>query len=316
MQTHSPSHVPKCAVTLLSNLNSIIHGHPKEISLLVCAFASGIHVLIEDVPGTGKTTLAKALAQSVKAQFNRIQFTADLLPSDLLGGSILEPENRRFHFQPGPIFTEILLADEINRASPRTQSALLEAMAEQQVTIEGHNYLLPPLFFTIATQNPVDFHGTFPLPEAQLDRFGISLRLGYVSPAEELEILNSHRSSRTLSTLQPCATVDEILQLRTTVESVEATDEIKRYVIELCAGTRRSPKVQLGASPRASLNLLKMAQAHALIHHRAFVIPEDIQQTAVAVIAHRLVLTPEARFAGDAPKSIVQEILERTPIPL
>src|SRR5205085_8813914 len=243
-------------------------------------------------------TLAKALARSLDAKFTRIQFTPDLLPSDILGVSVFNQREQHFLFHEGPIFTNILLADEINRASPRTQSALLEAMGETQVSVEGERRPLLDLFFVIATQNPVEFRGTYPLPEAQMDRFAMQFGLGYVEPADEVAILAAQAEHHPLDDLQACVSLDEVLALRKAVRAVRVSDEVKRYAVDLVRATRIAPGVQLGASPRASLALIGAAQALAVFDGQAFVAPEHVQELAVPVIAHRLALDPQARLAG------------------
>lgn len=297
------------------NIQKVMKGQSVAIRKLLSAFASGGHVLLEDYPGTGKTTLAKALAFSIDVTFKRIQFTPDLLPSDILGVSILEPSDRSFHFHEGPIFAHIVLADEINRASPRTQSALLEAMAEFQVSIEGDVRKLKDPFFVIATQNPVESRGTYPLPEAQMDRFALQFSLGYISPEEEVNLLSDQIQQHPIDTLQACVDLEDVISLKQQVKQIRISEELKRYLVDIVNATRSAEGVQLGASPRASLALMKIAQALALFDGYEFVTPEHIQELAVAVIAHRLVMEPQARFSGKTATLVVEEILKSLPIP-
>jgi len=300
---------------LSANLGKVIHGKVQAIRLCLAAFASGVHILLDDVPGTGKTTLAKTLARSIDAEFRRIQFTPDLLPSDILGVNVFNQQDQTFHFLKGPVFADILLADEINRASPRTQSALLEAMAENQTSIDGLRYDLGEMFFVVATQNPVESHGTYPLPEAQLDRFGVCFKLGYVSPQQEVDILSSQVAQHPLDGIVPCVTKADALDLRSSIPDVRISDELKRYIVDIVAATRTAKGVRLGASPRASLTLMRLAQALALFDGLDFVTPDQVQEAVVPVIAHRLIIDPESMFSGITAPAIVEEVVRGLPVP-
>lgn len=300
---------------LLDNLEKVIRGKRDTLKLLLCCLAAEGHALLEDIPGTGKTTLAKALALSMQCEFKRVQFTPDLLPTDILGASIFNPQQGTFSFNPGPIFANVLVADEINRASPRTQSALLEAMGEQQVTIDGQTRPLDSPFICIATQNPVEFHGTYPLPEAQLDRFSVRLSLGYVSEDEELRILEIQQRGQPIDDIQPVASADEIIGLQLAVRNVVMEESVARYLLRLVTATRDTIGVQLGVSTRGSLQFARIARAYAMIQGRDFVLPEDLKRLAEPVLAHRLVLDTQSRYSGTDKSTVIHDLIDRVPIP-
>lgn len=300
---------------LSANIERVIRGQARATRWLVAGLVSGSHVLLEDLPGTGKTTLAKALAASIGGEFRRVQFTPDLLPADILGLSVYNQRSQAFDFHPGPVFTNLLLADEINRASPRTQSALLEAMAEGQVSIEGARHPLESVFFVVATQNPGDFHGTYPLPEAQMDRFALSFRLGYVSIDDEMALIDDQASGHPLDRLAPCATLAEIVDARAACQRVFLADELKRYITTLVAATRTAPGVRLGASPRATLHVARIARTLAAFDGLDFVTPDHVQEVAVGALAHRIALEPQARFAGATGERIVTDLIATLPVP-
>ena len=297
---------------LMDSLDSVLLGKHESVEMLVMALLADGHVLIEDVPGTGKTTLAKALAVAIGADFARIQFTPDLLPADVTGGAVYRANTGEFEIRRGPVFTQVLLADEINRASPRTQSALLEAMEERQVSLEGEAHRLPELFFVLATENPVEFHGVFPLPEAQMDRFMVRLSIGYPTLETEMQILHGHREGTPLSRLEPVANVQEILVARENVRKVHIDEALERYAVQLVQATRSDAGVRLAASPRAGLNLVKMARASAYVAGRDFVNPDDIQKVFYPVMEHRVFPKDAARGAS---RQILAEILRQVNIP-
>jgi len=296
-------------------VETVISGKPEAIKLAMTVLLAEGHVLIEDVPGVGKTLLAKALARSIDCSVRRIQFTPDLLPGDLTGVSAFNQELREFEFKPGPIFANIVLGDEINRASPKTQSALLECMEERQVTVDGATYPLELPFMVIATQNPIEMEGTYPLPEAQRDRFTARIAIGYPDQVSELAMLDSHGSSSPLDELEPVAHASDIRALIVAVRGVHVAQAIRQYVISLVSATRSSPELRLGASPRATLHLLRASRAYAALDGRDFVIPDDVQTLAGPVLAHRLLPTPEALVGHEPPEQVLARIVERLPLP-
>jgi len=296
-------------------VQTVITGKPGAVRLALTVLLAEGHILIEDVPGVGKTQLAKALARSIDCSVRRIQFTPDLLPSDITGVSAYNQERREFEFKPGPIFANIVLGDEINRASPKTQSALLESMEERQVTVDGQTYPLEPPFMVIATQNPVEMEGTYPLPEAQRDRFMTRILIGYPDRAAELSMLDSHGGGSPLEHLKPVAHASDVRALVVAVREVHVSTPIRQYIIDLVNATRTAPELRLGASPRAALHLLRASRAHAALDERDFVIPDDVQALAVPVLAHRLLPSAEAMVGHEMPDQVLAGILRRLPLP-
>jgi MoxR-like ATPase len=296
-------------------VESVIDGKADTVRLALTVLLAEGHLLIEDVPGVGKTMLAKALAKAIDCSVRRVQFTPDLLPSDITGVSAYNQERREFEFKPGPVFANIVVGDEINRASPKTQSALLECMEERQVTVDGATYGLQTPFMVIATQNPVEMEGTYPLPEAQRDRFTARLSIGYPTAAAELEMLDTHGSSSPLDQLKPAATAADMRSLIEAVRTVLVASQVKQYIIALCTATRTAPELRLGASPRAALQLLRVSRARAALDGRDYVIPDDIQVLAGPVLAHRLLPTAEALVERKLPEQVVARLVEQTPLP-
>ncbi len=298
------------------NICKVILGKDIVIERVLLSLICRGHLLIEDVPGLGKTILARSLAKSIKCKTKRLQFTPDMLPSDITGVSIFDQGKQQFRFVPGPIFTHLLLADEINRTSPRTQSALLEAMEEHQVSVDGVSRKLPDLFMVIATQNPVEQSGTYPLPEAQLDRFFMKISVGYPSPETEVSIIGAQQTEHPINTLEAVTTGEEILTLQREVSQVTLAHSLKEYIVAICVGTRKHPLVKLGVSPRGSLALARASQGLALIRGKLYVDPTLIKEIAESVLSHRLLLTPEARVQKVTEKGILREVIEQTPVPV
>jgi MoxR-like ATPase len=305
----------RAAHRVATAVESVIEGKAEAVRLALTVLLAEGHVLIEDVPGVGKTMLAKALARSTDCSVRRIQFTPDLLPSDITGVSAYNQERREFEFKPGPVFANIVVGDEINRASPKTQSALLECMEERQVTVDGTTYPLAPPFMVIATQNPIEMEGTYPLPEAQRDRFTARISMGYPSAESELAMLDAHGSSSPLEALEPVARAEDMRELIAAVRKVHVADALKQYVIKLVTATRSAPELRLGASPRATLHLLRASRARAALDGRDFVIPDDVQALALPVLAHRLLPSAEALIARQLPEQVLAAIVGQVPLP-
>jgi len=307
--------VAPIANQIVENIEKVVVGKHNEIILTVMAYFAGGHVLLEDVPGVAKTVLARAFARTIGGSFKRVQCTPDLLPNDITGSSIFNPKTTDFEFRPGPLFAQIVLADEINRATPRSQAALLEAMAERAVTVDGNRYELPPPFFLIATQNPVDHEGTFPLPEAQLDRFIVRLSLGYPGLEFEITMLQRFETQDPLDTLEAVVTSEHVLACQQAVRQVHVDEKVSRYVVELMHATREHFDVMLGGSPRASMALSRCAQSFAAIHGYGFVLPDDVKQVLPYVLGHRLILRPESRLRKKNTAAVLQEIMDSVPVP-
>ncbi|WLR51085.1 MoxR family ATPase [Bacillus tianshenii] len=302
--------------TVLQNIESVIIGKHETSLLSIMALLAGGHVLLEDVPGVGKTMLVRSLAKSFGVDFKRIQFTPDLLPSDITGASIYNAKERDFEFRPGPLMAHIVLADEINRTSPKTQSALLEAMEEKSITVDSVTRSLLRPFFVMATQNPIDFEGTYPLPEAQLDRFLIKINMGYPSAEEEFLMLNRMEREDPIQKLESVLTVEELLTLQDEVKLVHVDESVKRYIVDIIRSSREHSAVELGVSPRGAIALMQAAQAYAFILQRSYVVPDDIQYLAPFVLSHRLMLTSEARFSHLTPESIVKQLVQQAEVPI
>ncbi len=300
---------------LIANLEKVIVGKRQTLEFVLVGLLCQGHILIEDVPGVGKTMLARSLAKSLGCTFNRIQFTPDMLPSDVTGVSVFNQVNRQFEFRPGPLMTQILLADEINRATPKTQSALLEAMEERQTTVDGTTHRLPNPFLVLATQNPIEYEGTFPLPEAQLDRFLLRIKLGYPTLNDEIKILELQQLRHPIETLEAVIVLEELLNMQQVVKTVYVAPMVKRYIVELARSTRDNVDVYLGSSPRGSLGLFKSGQAWAAIHGRDYVLPDDVKAVSEYVLSHRMVVNPSARLREITAAQIVQESLRSLPVP-
>ena len=300
---------------VIENIEHVIVGKRTAIEMAVIGLLSQGHLLIEDVPGVGKTMLARSLARSLSCSFGRIQFTPDMLPSDVTGVSMFNQETRAFSFQPGPIMAQIVLIDEINRATPKTQAALLEAMEERQITVDGTTHLLPKPFMVMATQNPVEYEGTFTLPEAQLDRFLMRVTLGYPAMKDEIEVMDRQQFHHPFEDLEPVAAVEELLAAQDAIKSIYVAPTLKEYIVRIVQDTREHGDTYLGASPRGSLTLYRAGQARAALFGRDFVLPDDVKAIASAVLAHRLILSPSARLRNVVPEEVVADILERIPVP-
>ena len=311
----SVSDISEATERVIGNVERVIVGKHEAVRLTLIAVLCGGHVLIEDVPGVGKTVLAKSIARSIGCTFKRIQFTPDLLPSDVTGVSMYNQRSAEFEFRPGPIMSQFVLADEINRATPKTQSALLEAMEEHQVTVDGVTHMLPEPFIVLATQNPIEYEGTFPLPEAQLDRFLLNITMGYPSPADEVVILDRQQRSHPIDSLEQILTEDDLRVMQREVREVRVEREVREYLVAIVAATRQHQNVYLGASPRGSLALFHTSQALAALRGRDFVMPDDVKALVKPALSHRLIVAPAARVRGITPAAILDEVLGLVPVP-
>jgi len=300
---------------LIENIEKVIVGKTETVKLLLIGLLTNGHILIEDVPGLGKTMLALALAKSISGDFKRIQFTPDLLPSDVSGGFVYNPKSGDFDFKKGPVFTNILLADEINRTTPRTQSALLEAMQEYKVSLEGQTFVLPKPFMVVATQNPIEYQGTYPLPEAQIDRFLMKISIGYLHPDEEVKVISGQKQEHPIEDLSQVLDLGKVLALQEEVKKIEVSANVLDYIVKLVSLTRHREDVKVGASPRASIALMKASSAWALLEGRDYVIPDDVARLLPWVLKHRVILQPKALIAEKTPEYIISELLKTTPIP-
>lgn len=307
--------VQAIANRIVENVETVIVGKREELKLTVLGLLCQGHMLIEDVPGVGKTVLAKSLSKSVGCRFQRIQFTPDMLPSDVTGVSVFNQKTREFEFRPGPIHAQIVLVDEINRATPKTQSALLEAMEERQVTVDGRTYDLEEPFMVLATQNPIEYEGTFPLPEAQLDRFMLRIRLGYASKSEEMEVLERQRYTHPVTQIEQVVTVEELLEAQTAIKDIYIDELVKEYIVDVVRETREHPDVYLGSSSRGALAIYRLCQARAAMAGRDYVLPDDVKALALPALGHRIIVGPAARIKDVEPEQIVQEILDKHPVP-
>jgi len=314
-EAYSLDAVGAAAARIVGNIERVIDGKPEIVRLTLVVLLAEGHLLIEDVPGVGKTKLAKALARSIDCSVRRIQFTPDLLPSDVTGVSVYNQETREFEFRPGAVFANLVVGDEINRASPKTQSALLECMEERQVTVDGVTYVLESPFMVVATQNPIEMEGTYPLPEAQRDRFTARISMGYPDPAAEMTMLADHAGQDPLDSLQPISTATEVRAMIAAVHAIHVSDGVRRYAVDLVNATRRSPDLRLGASPRAALQLLRAAKAHAALEGRPYTLPDDLQRLAQSVLAHRVLPTAEAQIARRTADAVISDIVRRVPVP-